>query len=319
MPLAGFQNTFAGNPLDRAADRRGDAEWIETRLADADSLLLPLFDGKPLVEPASAGGVRLGYAPAGMGTAISRDGERLAFLGLWKNTAVFALDVDDPGEAQAFREYGAFEELRPVLAALPAGEAAIVGAAKALFEWRRSHRFCAGCGQPSRTAEAGWKRICPACAAEHFPRTDPVAIMLAERDGRCLLGRSPRFPPGMFSALAGFVEPGETLEEACARELKEEAGLEATRVRYLFSQPWPFPNSLMIGLIAEVAEGQETAQPDEIEALRWFTREEARRLCADQPVDGVFVPPATAIARQLLRVWAEEAEGQSRSGAPSGK
>ena len=305
MPLDGFRNTFAGNPLDRAGERRGDEAWTAARLADPDALLLPLHDGRPLIETAPDGGVRLGYAPATMASALAAGGEGLAFLGLWKSTAVFALDLDDAADAAAFREYGAFEELRPVLAGLPAADAAIAGTAKALFEWRRRHRFCAACGQPSRSAEAGWKRICPACEVEHFPRTDPVAIMLAVRGERCLLGRSPRFPPGMFSALAGFVEPGETIEEACARELKEEAGLEAERVRYLFSQPWPFPSSLMIGLVAEVGEGVEAAQPDEIEELRWFTRDEARRLCTDEPVDGCFVPPPTAIARQILRVWSE--------------
>lgn len=305
MPLEGFRNTFAGNPLDRAGERRGDADWIAARLTDPDALLLPLHDGRPLVEPAPGGGERLAYAPARMASALSGDGERLAFLGLWNATPVFALDLDDSGDAGAFSAYGRFEELRPLLAALPAPEAAIAGTAKALFEWRRRHRFCANCGAASRAAEGGWKRVCPACSAEHFPRTDPVAIMLAVRGEACLLGRSPRFPPGMFSALAGFIEPGETIEEACARELKEEAGVEALSVAYRFSQPWPFPSSLMIGLIAEVAEGAETAQPGEIEALRWFTREEARRLCADEGVDGCFVPPPTAIARQLLRVWSE--------------
>ena len=301
----GLRNTFAGDPLDRAGEHRADAGWVAARLADPGALLLPLHDGRPLVEPAPGGGARLGYAPARLATGRDGDGERLAFLGLWKDTPVFALDLEDAASAAAFAEFGAFEELRPVIASLPAAEAAIAGRARAVFEWRRRHRFCANCGAPTAVADAGWKRICPACRAEHFPRTDPVAIMLAVRGDRCLLGRSPRFPPGMFSALAGFVEPGETIEEACAREVKEEAGLEAVAVRYRFSQPWPFPHSLMIGLEAEVAAGDEVAQPGEIEALRWFTRAEARRLCADEPVDGCTVPPPTAIARQLLRAWSE--------------
>lgn len=300
------RNTFAGDPLDRAGERRADPGWIAARLADPGALLLPLHEGRPLVEPAPGGGLRLGYAPASMAAALSGDGERLAFLGLWKAVAVFALDVEDPVAARAFAPYGRFEELRPVLGALPGPEAAIAGRARALFEWRRRHRFCAHCGAPTTVAEAGWKRACPQCGAEHFPRTDPVAIMLAVRGGRCLLGRSPRFPPGMFSALAGFVEPGETLEEACARELQEEAGVETTSVRYLFSQPWPFPHSLMLGLVAEVAEGPERAQPGEIEALRWFDRAQAGRLCAGEAVDGCTVPPATAIAHQLIAAWSRE-------------
>lgn len=300
-----MRNTFAGDPLDRAGERRADPDWVAARLQEPDALLLPLYDGRPLVEPAPGGGVRLGYAPASLATALSGDGEKLAFLGLWKATPVFALDVEAAGDAQAFEPYGRFEELRPVVASLPGPEAAIAGRARALFEWRRRHRFCSNCGEPTRVVDAGWKRLCPRCRAEHFPRTDPVAIMLPVRGDRCLLGRSPRFPPGMYSALAGFVEPGETLEEACARELEEEAGVRATGVRYLFSQPWPFPHSLMLGLVAEVAEGAERAQPGEIEALRWFTRAEAARLVAGEPVDGCTIPPATAIAHQLIRSWSE--------------
>ena len=299
--------TFAGDPLDRAGERRADPEWIAARLADSDALLLPLHDGRLLVEPAPDGeGVRLGYAPASLAQPLAAGGERLAFLGLWRTTAVFALDVEDAGDAAAFHPYGRFDELRPVLAALPGPEAAIVGRARALFEWRRRHRFCANCGARTQVVDGGWKRLCPQCRAEHFPRTDPVAIMLPVRGDRCLLGRSPRFPPGMFSALAGFVEPGETLEEACAREVLEEAGLQATTVRYRFSQPWPFPHSLMLGLIAEVADGAEQAQPGEIEALRWFSRAEAARLAAGEAVDGCTCPPSTAIAHALIRTWSGE-------------
>ncbi len=305
MPLEGLVNTFAGAPLDRAGERRGEADWIAAQLADPAALLLPLREGRPLVEPAPGGGDRLAYAPAALATAPGVDRDGLAFLGLWRTTPVFALDADE-AEAGAFAEYGRFEELRPLLATLAPAEAAIAGCARALFEWRRRHRFCANCGARTAAAEAGWKRVCPRCEAEHFPRTDPVAIMLAVRGRRCLLGRSPRFPPGMFSALAGFVEPGETLEEACAREVREEAGLTATRVRYLFSQPWPFPHSLMMGLIAEVEDGAEVPQPGEIEALRWFTRAEARALAAGEPVDGCTIPPPTAIAHQLVRAWSEE-------------
>ena len=305
MPLQGFQNTFAGAPLDRAGERRGEADWIAARLADPEALLLPMREGRPLVEPAPGGGERLAYTPAGLARSLSPDGERLAFLGLWKTTPVFALDAGE-ADAAAFAEYGRWEELRPLIASLPAAEAAIAGCARALFEWRRRHGFCANCGARTAVAEAGWKRTCPSCGAEHFPRTDPVAIMLPVRGDRCLLGRSPRFPPGMLSALAGFVEPGETLEEACAREVKEEAGLTAVRVRYLFSQPWPFPHSLMMGLVAEVEDGAEVPQPGEIDELRWFTRAEARRLAAGEAVDGRTVPPPTAIARQLVRAWSEE-------------
>ena len=153
-------------------------------------------------------------------------------------------------------------------------------------------------------ADAGWKRICPACGAEHFPRTDPVAIMLPAQGERCLLGRQAVWPKGMWSALAGFIEPGETIEEGCARELNEEAGLEAVSVRYHSTQPWPYPSSLMIGLIAEVASGDAAPNDSELEAVRWFTREEARALLAGK-LEGAFAPPRLAIAHQLIKAWTE--------------
>ena len=189
---------------------------------------------------------------------------------------------------------------------LPGGDAAIVATAKQMFEWRRRHMYCAACGQPSETMDGGWKRQCPSCRVEHFPRTDPVVIMLAYHGERCMLGRQEMWPKGMFSALAGFLEPGETIEEACARELMEEAGLTATAVRYHSSQPWPWPSSLMMGLMADV--DSDVAAPDqtELDEIRWFTRDEARLLIAGQLPD-TFCPQGMAIAHQLIRAWAEEA------------
>ena len=177
--------------------------------------------------------------------------------------------------------------------------------AKAVFEWRRRHRFCSACGQESQVAEAGWKRTCPACGVEHFPRTDPVVIMLPVNGARCLLGRQAVFPRGMYSALAGFMEPGESIEEACARELSEEAGLHATSVHYHSSQPWPFPASLMIGLIAQVADGEARPDQTELEAVRWFGRDEASALLQGEVTD-TFAPPSFAIAHQLIKAWAAQ-------------
>ncbi|MFZ5671140.1 MAG: NAD(+) diphosphatase [Pseudomonadota bacterium] len=307
MPLSAVANTFSGNPLDRASERRPDQDWLDARLADPASLALPLWNGQPLTEKGGEGGAQLAYVPAAMGLELAGGWERLLFLGLWKETAVFAVDLEgapDPAEGP-LEGFGRFRDLRAVATALPAAEAAIAATAKGMFEWRRKHRYCANCGEPSLVAEGGWKRACPACNAEHFPRTDPVVIMLATNGGKCLLGRQAMWPKGMHSALAGFLEPGETIEEACARELMEEAGLTATAVRYHSTQPWPYPNSLMIGLIAEV-DSQE-ARPDqtELEAVRWFTREEARQLI-DGGYDGCFAPPPLAIAHQLVKSWAEE-------------
>jgi NAD+ diphosphatase len=181
----------------------------------------------------------------------------------------------------------------------------MLGCAKALFDWHRRHRFCANCGAPSELAEAGWKRVCGACQAEHFPRVDPVVIMVPVIGEKCLLGRQRRFPRNMFSALAGFVEPGEAIEEAVARETKEEAGLSVTQVRYHSTQPWPFPSSLMIGCVAEVADDRESVDTEELESARWFTREEAKAMIEGRHPD-CACPPPFAIAHQLLKTWAFE-------------
>jgi NAD+ diphosphatase len=189
---------------------------------------------------------------------------------------------------------------------LPPPDAGILATAKSMFEWRRKHRWCSNCGQETQVTDGGWKRQCASCHAEHFPRTDPVAIMLALHDGKCLLGRQASWPPGMFSALAGFIEPGETIEEGCARELKEEAGLTATAVRYHSSQPWPWPSSLMMGLMAEVDSAEAAPDQTELEAVRWFTKAEAAALIKGE-LPGLFAPPPLAIAHQLIKAWAEEA------------
>jgi NAD+ diphosphatase len=307
MPLSAFTNVFAGNPLDRESYRRTDADWIGARLADPASLALALWNGKPLVETAGEGGVQLAYLAAPMARDLDPTGERLLFLGLWKATAVFAIDfetAEDPADGP-LEGLGRFEDLRAIATRLPAGEAAIAATAKAVFEWRRRHRHCPACGQPSVVAEAGWKRVCPACAAEHFPRTDPVVIMLPVKGDRCLVGRQAAWPKLMYSALAGFLEPGESIEEACARELWEEARLRTAAVRYHSTQPWPYPASLMIGLIAEVESHDAVADQVELDEVKWLTRDEARAMIRGD-LAHAKAPGAMAIAHQLIRAWAEE-------------
>jgi NAD+ diphosphatase len=186
----------------------------------------------------------------------------------------------------------------------PEGLGALAQAA-ALLAWHASHRFCSRCGTQSEMRAGGYKRLCPNCNAEHFPRTDPVAIMLAVRGDRCLLGRSPHFPPGMYSALAGFIEPGETIENAVRRETLEEAGVRLGRVAYHASQPWPIPYSLMIGCYGEAMNEDITADMTELEACRWFTRDEVLAALEGKHPDGVYVPPRSAIASLLIRNWAE--------------
>jgi len=312
MPLSIITNTFAGNPLNRDSERRGDEAFIAEKLADPESLAVALWNGKPLVEDILDGdgkpkGVQIAYLRADMAQDMAGGGERLLYMGLWKDIAVFAVDIEGPADPAEgpLQGLGRFEELRGAAATMPPADAGILATAKSMFEWRRRHRWCSACGQKTEVADGGWKRVCAACDAEHFPRTDPVAIMLAVHDGKCLLGRQAAWPPGMFSALAGFIEPGETIEEACARELEEEAGLKATAVRYHSSQPWPWPSSLMIGMIADVENDEAAPDQTELEAVRWFTKDEALRLIRGEFEEGLFAPPALAIAHQLIKAWAE--------------
>ena len=305
MPLPAL-NTFAGNPLDRAGDLRNDPEWLAERGADPEALALVLWEGRPLLE--AGGEPRLAWLPMTQARAVVPDRE--LFLGLWKGAPVFAVEVEgsvDP-TAGPLNGIGTFHEMREAAALLPGPDAAMAGTAKSLFDWRRRHGFCAACGVQTVDACGGWKRVCPACSTEHFPRVDPVTIMLAVYRGgdepRCLLGRQASWPEGRMSALAGFLEPGETIEEACAREIAEEAGLTVTAVRYHSSQPWPFPSQLMIGLFCEV--DSEDAAPDqtELEAVAWLTKSEAAAVLAGVH-PAIKAPPRIAIARTLLQAWVD--------------
>jgi NAD+ diphosphatase len=308
MPLSTITNIFAGNPLDRASEKRIDSDWMSARLNHPDSLAVAIWNGRPLVEDAPAGkpAVRIAYLPIALARKVAAGDERVLFLGLWKDIAVFAIDLEgsvDPIDGP-LSGFGRFEDLRAIALTLPADDAAILATAKAVFEWRRKHGFCSACGQPTLAADGGWKRVCEACRTEHFPRTDPVVIMLPIFGEKCLLGRQAIWPPGMYSALAGFLEPGEAIEEACARELHEEAGLTAVAVRYHSTQPWPWPSSLMIGLHADVADDNAVPDLAELDEVRWFTREETRALLKGE-IPGVFAPGAMAIAHQLIKAWSE--------------
>ena len=298
MPFSA--NTFAGNPLDRAGDRRGDPAWLAEQAADPRALALAIHDGRVLVE-AHPEGPRLAWLdlPMAQDLAPGRD----VFLGLWKDAPVFAVDLKDEIEG-----LGDFTDMRTAAALLSGADAAMAGTAKSLFDWRARHGFCARCGQATEVAAGGWKRICPACGTEHFPRVDPVTIMLPVYRGgaepRCLLGRQASWPEGRMSALAGFLEPGETIEEACAREIAEESGLTVTAARYHSSQPWPFPSQLMIGLIAEVSDDQARPDQTELEQVAWFSREEARAVLEGRHPE-VKAPPPFAIAHTLIQAWVE--------------
>ncbi len=309
---------LGAHPIDRAAHHRTDQLWLDTAFASADVLVFLMQAGMPLIEDGRPGYVAQIGAPPGskprnlvwLGPEVAKLaplGERL-FLGKDKaGTPIFAVDMPATFniEGSLVEGLGAFEDMRAAAATLPAMQANLAATARSILEWHNSHRFCSKCGTQSAVTEAGWKRVCTNCEAEHFPRTDPVAIMLATHGDKCLLGRQAAWPAGFWSALAGFVEPGETIEQAAARELEEEAGVRAdpAGAEYLFCQPWPFPSSLMIGIIIETDTVEISTEQDELEAARWITREEARQVLAGTHPD-IYCPPDMAIAHHILKVWA---------------
>jgi NAD+ diphosphatase len=279
-------NTFSGSPVDRAGTRRTDPAWVEERLADPGSRALLITDGGVVVDDD-----RLARVPVNGGDPI--------LLGLEDDgSALFAVDLGDADPPSGTSSVG----LRDAAALLSQGEGGLLAQATGLVNWHRRHPRCSVCGSPTLIAEAGYARRCPNCGATHHPRTDPVVIMLVTDGDRALLGRQARWPPGRYSALAGFVEPGESLEEAVAREVREEAGVEVREPRYVSSQPWPFPSSLMLGFVAEFAGGEATTRDHELEDVRWFAREELAEIRAGR-VDGLHVPPPIAIARRLIDGW----------------
>ena len=281
---------FTGARLDRADRLRTDPEAFAAAIADPRATCL-LLDGIDPV-PGSGGGL--------MWEALDPADER----------ALLLLGIDDSGAPRFVREAHAGARVdarsRTVMRLLPMlspEEAALYGGARSLVDWHARHRFCAVCGSPTELFRGGWGRRCASCGAEHFPRVDPVVIMLAEYEGRVLLGRQPGFPPGFFSALAGFVEPGESLEEAVARELFEEAGIAVSDVSYVASQPWPFPSSLMIGCRAVARDAALTIDTTELEAAMWVDRAEVRAALAGDMGASFMAPPPLAIARYLLEDW----------------
>lgn len=304
--------TFGGSGLDRAA------LWRKDPILLADALrrgwVLPLWRGKVLATEEGGLAWLRHDNPA---LVLAREP---LFLGLDGDQPRFAVDLSDwEPEAGADAVMSGFmdptvqhhpalgtsvgfHELRGLMARLSAREAELAVTGKALVQWHRSHGFCAACGAHSVVAQGGWQRDCPACGAHHFPRTDPVVIMLVTRGNSVLLGRSPGWPEGMFSVLAGFVEPGETLEAAVRREVLEEAGITCGEVGYLASQPWPFPASLMIGMRTEATTTAITVDPEELEQALWVSREDLVRVMAGQH-PAIRPPRRGAIAEFILRNW----------------
>jgi len=308
-------NTFANSPLDRAAHYRKVPAWLADKRKDPSSLVVPLWRSQPfLIEVGGPKGeMDVGWLRPGLVEEMAGPDAPAIFLGVLRKDdgseqAHFALDISkarDPENSGPLAGLGVFSELRNVAMRLAPGEAAILAQAKSMLDWHYRHRFCANCGAPTRIEDAGYRRQCDACGAEHFPRTDPVVIMLPVAGDHCLLGRGTHFPEGMFSALAGFVEPGETMEEAVAREVMEEAGVRVTGVRYHSTQPWPYPSSLMIGCLCEAETEAITIDQEEIAEARWFSRDAVRAVMEGRD-KGFWIPPPMAIAHQLIKSWVEE-------------
>jgi NAD+ diphosphatase len=287
-------NTFAGGRLDRVAPRRTDEAWLAQRRADPAS--------RAVVATSDGVLVRDGATPALVGLDELPEDSELVLLGVDTDdgAAIFAADPG-PDRAAALRADAGLRGLRDVAGEAAPAAAGLLAHATGLLNWHRRHRFCANCGAPTDSAEAGYVRTCPRCGAQHHPRTDPVVITLVHDGDRVLLGRNANWPPQRFSALAGFVEPGESLEEAVVREIGEEAGVSVSGVRYVSSQPWPFPASLMLGFEATYAGGDPHPHDRELEAVRWVSRAELARAVAGE--GELHLPPPLAIARRLIDGW----------------
>jgi NAD+ diphosphatase len=285
--------------LDRAAALRKDRERLNRMLSDPTALLFPVWREQNFVclEP------RAGVPPLLNSAPLLDAAEELVWLGLREERPCFALDLSsaaDPLHLASLAGHGTFADLRLTAHLLPEEDVRVLAYARAMLYWHRQHRFCGRCGQRTEPKDGGHLRECPSCEHKHFPRTDPAVLILITDGERCVLANQPTFPPGMYSTLAGFVEPGETLEQAVEREAYEEVGLRVTCAGYRASQPWPFPASLMLGFRAHAERHALCLDPHEISDARWFTREELRS------PQGFFTPPPFSLAHRLIAEFIAE-------------
>jgi NAD+ diphosphatase len=302
-------NFYADCGLDRVSERRKDPAWVAARLIHAETRFVPVWRSRNYIDPKAAAPVMLSAAEA---SALPPGAEEPIFLGLAGEIAYFACDLShieagEEGPALVSGAAATFLDLRMVGPRLAREQGGLLAYARGMLTWHRRHRFCGQCGAPTRSIEGGHVRVCSneACKMEQFPRTDPAVIMLVTHGDACLLGSNARFPPGMYSTLAGFVEPGETLEAAVAREVFEEAGALIRNVRYHSSQPWPFPTSLMLGFYAEAESTALTVDAGELRDARWFERGWIRANVREfHETDAPFrLPRQDSIARRLIDDW----------------
>jgi NAD+ diphosphatase len=289
-------NVYTGSPLDRLAERRTDAAFIAAALASPAAIVAPVWRSQNLFHDQRARFFSTQHA-----LGWESDPHRWLFLGLWDERPVFALDLSHQETPKAFlpEDAGDFADIRSIGGLLPAGEAAVLAYARGLIHWQSRTRFCGVCGNPCLPASAGHVMHCTGCGIDHFPRSDPAVIMLVVRNDSILMGHATRFPAGMYSTLAGFVEPGESLEEAVRREVYEETGVRVGAVAYHSSQPWPFPSSLMLGFYGEGLTEAITFRDQELADARWFTR----AMCREPEAHGFRLPGPDSIARRLIEDW----------------
>jgi NAD+ diphosphatase len=298
-------NPLSDPDFDRAAHRRVDQAWLDQALGLPETRFVLISRSRALVARVGDN-YRAALIPVGaVGPEFSTEP---VFLGSPGGVAIFATDVSalaSEAAAERYGEHGTFEDLRPVGMLLPADEASLLAYAKGMLYWRERHRFCGVCGHPTRPKDGGHRLLCvnPACGTEHFPRSDPAVIMLIEYEDKCLLARGARFPGNFISVLAGFVEPGESLEDTVAREAFEECGVRVTDIAYASSQPWPFPSSLMLGFRARALDPTLTLDPSEILEAGWYTRDFIRALNDDSPRR---IGPKFSISRRLIDDWVDE-------------
>ncbi len=287
------QNVFAGAFVDRWGHRREDRDWLKKAIESDDSCFVPVWGDKCLASGEPFHTILLDRHDVG----DKLQDQVVVFLGKFRNKAAFAFGVSETSDAP-YQDIGEFHDLRYLGSVLPAEEANLVAHARALVLWHRMQKYCGFCGSPSRADSGGNSRICvdPECATVLFPRVDPAIIVLVRRGDRCLLGRQPSWPEGRYSTIAGFVEPGESLEDAVRREVREEADILVENIQYHSSQPWPFPSSLMLGFTAEALSEDILLNDGELEDAQWFTRKQLR---SGFPK----LPYRLSIARRLVDDW----------------
>ncbi|MBX3578285.1 MAG: NAD(+) diphosphatase [Rhizobiaceae bacterium] len=294
---------FAGGLVERQSEKRSD-DSVQRALADPAARVLAMRGGRIYLKQTGENRFDQAFSRA-EAEALPAKLEHAALLGQSPRGPVLAAPA--AVEPEQLPETIKAIDYRSVYmqGLLDDASLAEMALGAALLAWHASHRFCGKCGGKTEMRAGGFKRVCPQCIAEHFPRTDPVAIMLTVTRDKCLLGRGAHFAPGMYSALAGFIEPGETIEEAVRRETLEESGIRLGRVSYHASQPWPFPYSLMIGCFGEALDDDIRFDASELEDCRWFGRDDVLEMLAGTHAGGLKTPPPMAIAHHLIRAWAE--------------